>query len=573
MMFKKRFKEHAKDNFDNIVQDPSYIKKQSSIKKPVSLHAKLIPVLSAFLAIVVVGGITTSALLASNKRNQINQPSNIDNPISEPNIITDNQFSLSIIDKGNYVFDKTEGKFASGSMIKMHANPIQNADLAMFVNGVYQCVQTSVESNGGNLWEYLFEIPNNDTTLEFKALNRNYEEIKTKYVTVNVNYTNPIEYLFNNAKIPFDIRNYGVDKIVAGDTAIIQYRGEWVETESIPSEIVSDSIVFVSLTVLHTMIYEYEYVPVPGGGTGICPVDSSVHTPGYPENVINEDGSFQLYDSYPLHTHFYGTALAKNMVSSQKDDIYKITALYSYDPLALGEREPLRDKIYFINELYNSGTFYSPVSVILGQYLGNVSPTFEMFNTFRYSENEVDIRLAMSFLYNTYVTRVNYSPREGIGKRTLTIVTPTRWSGPQDYDYYTITTCDGLLVINDEYYSLSIGGLPRLTYGQEYGKSFLSQALSGLMVIDTLDNDKDVTANFHLLNNISRMVFTEIKDNSVLSETNLYNRYKFQNELGYIVFEDYDVFALHTNSGKSGTYRIVNSDTYNFGTLRDPIEG
>ena len=179
----------------------------------------------------------------------------------------------------------------------------------------------------------------------------------------------------------------------------------------------------------------------------------------------------------------------------------------------------------------------------------------------------------MSFLYNTYVTRVDYSPREGVGMRTLTIVAPTRWSGPQDYDYYTITTCDGLLVINDEYYSLSIGGLPRLTYGQEYGKSFLSQALSGLMVIDTLDNDKDVTANFRLLNNISRMVFTEIKDNSVLSGTNLYNRYKFQNELGYIVFEDYDVFVLHTNSGKSGTYRIVNSDTYNFGTLRDPIEG
>ena len=69
MMFKKRFKEHAKDNFDNIVQDPSYIKKQRSIKKPVRLKDKLIPAISVSLAVVLAGVVTITIIVPKVVKN------------------------------------------------------------------------------------------------------------------------------------------------------------------------------------------------------------------------------------------------------------------------------------------------------------------------------------------------------------------------------------------------------------------------------------------------------------------------------------------------------------------------
>ena len=80
MMFKKRFKEHAKDNFDNIVQDPSYIKKQNSIKKPAPLKNKLIPAISVSLAVVLAGVITITIIVPKAMKNDgksINQSSSI----------------------------------------------------------------------------------------------------------------------------------------------------------------------------------------------------------------------------------------------------------------------------------------------------------------------------------------------------------------------------------------------------------------------------------------------------------------------------------------------------------------
>ena len=79
MTFKKRFKERAKESFDSVVQNPSYIKKVNFIKKPVGLKNKLIPAISVSLA-VVLAGVATIIIIPKcikNDSTSINQSSSI----------------------------------------------------------------------------------------------------------------------------------------------------------------------------------------------------------------------------------------------------------------------------------------------------------------------------------------------------------------------------------------------------------------------------------------------------------------------------------------------------------------
>lgn len=59
MMFKKRIKDHAKGKFNSIVKDPSFVKKDNSIKKPVSLKNRSITAIGISLAVVFAGVIAT----------------------------------------------------------------------------------------------------------------------------------------------------------------------------------------------------------------------------------------------------------------------------------------------------------------------------------------------------------------------------------------------------------------------------------------------------------------------------------------------------------------------------------
>ena len=80
MMFKKRFKDYAKHNFDSIVHDPSFIKKENSIKKTDAFKKKLIPVIVTSLTMVLAGLVTLTIVVPTmlNNKGSMDQASHID---------------------------------------------------------------------------------------------------------------------------------------------------------------------------------------------------------------------------------------------------------------------------------------------------------------------------------------------------------------------------------------------------------------------------------------------------------------------------------------------------------------
>ena len=83
---------------------------------------------------------------------------------------------INIIDEGNHIYDKEQiqGRYYHpGLSVTLHAHPIENADLAMYTNGKYQCIQTEVTIENETIWEYVFNVADvGVNTLEFKVVNR-----------------------------------------------------------------------------------------------------------------------------------------------------------------------------------------------------------------------------------------------------------------------------------------------------------------------------------------------------------------------------------------------------------------
>ena len=111
--------------------------------------------------------------------------------ISEPSVWLEKEdnrleptgtFKLTIKDNDNYIYDKfsEENKLVvPGTEIVLHAYPIMDADLALYINGEYYCTQSYIKINDEYIWEYRFEMPPKDTIIEFKVETTEYLDIKT----------------------------------------------------------------------------------------------------------------------------------------------------------------------------------------------------------------------------------------------------------------------------------------------------------------------------------------------------------------------------------------------------------
>lgn len=85
-------------------------------------------------------------------------------------------WAIHIIDLENHIYDKEQvgaRLYYPGLSISLHARPIMDVDLAMYVNGVYRCIQTEVTINNETVWEYNFTVEDSgENTLEFKTVVR-----------------------------------------------------------------------------------------------------------------------------------------------------------------------------------------------------------------------------------------------------------------------------------------------------------------------------------------------------------------------------------------------------------------
>lgn len=158
------------------------------------------------------------------------------------------------------------------------------------------------------------------------------KEMKTLSNTINVVYGEYVEgqvtYLFGGWAIPFNLKDYGVDYIAAGDTLTIYYTGfYYVENRlSQPRTMVTEKMNVERIEVEHAWILEFEMTASSDGEKSLKQTDNYTMGPT-PTRIINQDGTYQNLDSYEVGSHFYGTVIQVNVGGT-----LLAYALYSYNP-------------------------------------------------------------------------------------------------------------------------------------------------------------------------------------------------------------------------------------------------
>lgn len=158
------------------------------------------------------------------------------------------------------------------------------------------------------------------------------KELKTISNTITVVYGKYVEghvtYLFGDCAIPFNLKDYGVDYIVVGDTLTIYYTGYSyiVNRSSQPRTMVTEKMTVEKIEVKHDWILEFEMITSSDGAKSLKQVNDYVMGP-LPTKVINEDGTYQSLDSYEVGSHFYGPAFEVG-----GGTILSAYTLYSYNP-------------------------------------------------------------------------------------------------------------------------------------------------------------------------------------------------------------------------------------------------
>lgn len=157
-------------------------------------------------------------------------------------------------------------------------------------------------------------------------------DIKYIEYNIDVDYGNYIKdhatLLMDESLIFFDIKEYGIDKLIAGDYLKIAYKGDWIVRAIYPSTVDTSLIEIVDVSVTHGSIIEYKLTK--NEDNEIC---LSLGNYDYIDinnfsssNVILKNGNFVDLLSYQLGSTIYGAT------SAICDSIH-IAAFYSYNPL------------------------------------------------------------------------------------------------------------------------------------------------------------------------------------------------------------------------------------------------
>ena len=169
-------------------------------------------------------------------------------------------------------------------------------------------------------------------SFSFSSSTQVVKEMKTLSNKINVAYGEYVEgqvtYLFGGWAIPFNLKDYGVDYIAAGDTLTIYYTGFYhVENRSSqPRTMVTEKMNVERIEVKHAWILEFDMTASSDGEKSLKQADNYTVSPT-PTKVINQDGTYQNLDSYEVGSHFYGP-----VIEVGGGVALLVYALYSYNP-------------------------------------------------------------------------------------------------------------------------------------------------------------------------------------------------------------------------------------------------
>ncbi len=234
----------------------------------------------------------------------------------------------------------------------------QNEDFYVYEDKLYYFSET-------NLYESVEKVNYDD-------FEKTIEEVQTLHMFVNYDYglhiQNQLTALLNYNKIWFDLEDYGIDSIVAGDEFIIHYTGEFITLDIYPGQVVKEKLHIRSIEVIEAEIAEFIILATPGSGNlALVPVDSKynqyvlLNDEGY---VVSEDGSFKKYNELPVGTIVYGSL-------PKSTDSIRVDGLYDYNPKAnkpapTGQfhLELIDHNNYIIDELSHNEGNYTPGTIL-----------------------------------------------------------------------------------------------------------------------------------------------------------------------------------------------------------------
>lgn len=381
----------------------------------------------------------------------------------------------------------------------------------------------------------------------YSSNNEPYEiGVRTIAKDINVDYGLHVQgkttLLFGDMIIPFNYKDYNIDYLAAGDYVEVSYKGEWLIRETYPATVALDGEI-VDVKVTHGRIFEFEVAENPGGGKSLRILDSSI-TPGnhLTTNCINRDGTFDYLTNYSVGTRVYG-------INPASYNSRNIIAFYSYNPSERKESIDLKDYYSWIKDLKEEDI----TMVISGITHGSINPRLDILDEYYYSVAASEFHRVYQYLNSAKILFNNPDLRDGTGTKSLTIVT-------NEQKYTINTNVDGWLSINGEYATVNTS-LP--SFGLPYGNSFMWHALLGMKVVD-MSSGNIVTNDFKNISSMRDMIFEDLGDVFFPEVVNSYNIYKFENSLGYIVFESPTDFYACTADGKYNAYRIVNEITFDY---------
>lgn len=182
------------------------------------------------------------------------------------------------------------------------------------------CDANSNKSQDNNSLSQTTNQDSNNSSNDLSALHKITEAINIDY---GHNVKDHATLLFGYSKLFFDIKDYGIEKLYAGDIVTVYYTGTMMIQDTYPGVVYLDGKI-EKVEVLPANKVSFEVVPVPGGGYDILSNDENRYTlPDYyvvePSNYYNYYTIDKVYDGLK----FIGT-ISKTKSYSALDALYAI---------------------------------------------------------------------------------------------------------------------------------------------------------------------------------------------------------------------------------------------------------
>lgn len=105
-------------------------------------------------------------------------------------------YKVTVEDPQNYVITMPKcNYYAPYEEVTLYTSVLTDVDLEMYVNGIFECIQTSVRENDRFIWKYSFTMPNDAVTITFKT--RSIELLSTIYPWIDLINADDITYIIS----------------------------------------------------------------------------------------------------------------------------------------------------------------------------------------------------------------------------------------------------------------------------------------------------------------------------------------------------------------------------------------